>query len=81
VARKEIDAVHRATGNPAFDGYQIHWLRATFVSAVRSQCIDDRLVKRYIGRSINDTMARHYEHLRPEHFAPVLRGIETWLRE
>jgi hypothetical protein len=59
VTRKEIDTIHRATGNPAFDGYQFHWLRATFLSAVRSQGVDDRLVKRYIGHSIGDTMAKH----------------------
>ena len=76
--RRNFNALAAETGDDAWRHYHPRWLRASFVSAVRSRGIDERLVKHYIGHSTGDILGRHYEQPSPSDFAPLLAAISDW---
>lgn len=76
--RRMFDLLAKFTGQAIFRGYQPRWLRASFASAVRAQGVDERLVKRYLGHSLGDTLGDHYEVTRPQDLWPVVHAIEDW---
>ncbi len=62
--------------NPAVADLRPHELRATFVTMMCSFGVSDRILKRYIGHTIDDIMGKHYEGTSLENLRVVVRELE-----
>ena len=59
--RRAISSAWRDSGLESLRHFKGHWLRATFVSLVRSRRADFRLLQADIGHAPSDVLGRHYE--------------------
>jgi len=74
--KRAIKRFWKQTGNKALVGFQPHWFRATFASAVRSMGAGH--VQAYLGHSRRDMLGQHYEQISLAQLRAVAAAFEKW---
>jgi integrase len=79
--KKSLRKYADLTGDVSIAEIRPHELRATFVTLMRSLRADERILKTYIGHSLNDVMGKHYEAISVPDLRVVARELEMrWKR-
>jgi len=76
VINRAAERFWRETGDKALVGFQPHWFRATFASAVRGMGADVRHVQAYLGHSRGDVLGLHYGQISLEQLREVVATFE-----